>query len=210
MSYVTLKDLDRDQTITVLQDETPPKLTGVGGWEEVERVRRKSATNWVAQPLKRLSIPLLFDGWRKKESVQAAVNVLGAMGAPVIGVKPPRIKVSGAALLIYTGYISGIEWVVEDLDWGDSKRDENGTLLRAPVTVSLLEYSSVDIATKRLKTREKKTRRIYTVKSGDTLLSIARRKLGDATLWKKIASLNNIRDPRSNKKLTPGKKLRLP
>jgi len=48
----------------------------------------------------------------------------------------------------------------------------------------------------------------YTVKKGDTLETIAQKKLGSATMWTQIAALNgNIRDPKSIK---VGQTLRLP
>jgi len=43
--------------------------------------------------------------------------------------------------------------------------------------------------------------------SGEDLLSIAARELGDADRWVEIAQLNGIRDPRS---ITPGQAVRLP
>jgi LysM domain len=43
--------------------------------------------------------------------------------------------------------------------------------------------------------------------TGDDLLSIAARELGDANRWVEIAQLNGIRDPRS---ITPGQVIRLP
>lgn len=47
----------------------------------------------------------------------------------------------------------------------------------------------------------------HTVKSGETLLTIAKRQLGNATLWKKIQDLNKIKDPA---KIAVGDKLQLP
>lgn len=47
----------------------------------------------------------------------------------------------------------------------------------------------------------------YVVKDGDSLASIAARVLGNVTLWQTLATLNNIRDPRS---VVPGQPILLP
>jgi nucleoid-associated protein YgaU len=49
--------------------------------------------------------------------------------------------------------------------------------------------------------------RDYIVKSGDTLVKIAREQLGSASDWKAIQKLNGNLDPR---KLRPGMKIRIP
>jgi hypothetical protein len=47
----------------------------------------------------------------------------------------------------------------------------------------------------------------YTVRTGDTLWSIAASKLGDGNRWREIASLNHLKDADA---ITPGQKLTLP
>ncbi|MFJ9748862.1 LysM peptidoglycan-binding domain-containing protein [Streptomyces chartreusis] len=47
----------------------------------------------------------------------------------------------------------------------------------------------------------------YTVRTGDTLWSIAASKLGDGNRWREIASLNKLADA---DEITPGQKLKLP
>src|SRR5688572_3720016 len=49
--------------------------------------------------------------------------------------------------------------------------------------------------------------RTYVVKRGDTLAKIARRELGDAGLYLRIAELNGMRDPNH---LAPGQRLEMP
>jgi hypothetical protein len=48
---------------------------------------------------------------------------------------------------------------------------------------------------------------VYTVKHGDTLVTVAARQLGDLNRWHELARLNDIRDPR---RISPGDTLRLP
>ncbi len=49
--------------------------------------------------------------------------------------------------------------------------------------------------------------RMYTVKKGDGLMSIARRELGDAKRWREIKTLNNISNP---DKISVGQQIKLP
>lgn len=211
MSYVTITDIDRDLTVTVLQDNEPAKIAGFGGWETVDRPKGQSFLNWKGQPLFSLSIPLLLDGWKSQTSIQRDFNIISVMGQPTRNTEqPPRIKVSGPALPL-VGYQLGLLWVVDDIDWKESLKDSSGKLLRQPLGLTLLEYAEPDITlAQKQKKKTKRTSRIYVVKSGDTLLSIAKAKLQSAKRWREIAKLNNIRDPRAHKKLRKGKRLRLP
>jgi LysM repeat protein len=55
-------------------------------------------------------------------------------------------------------------------------------------------------------TKEEMRLKVYTVKAGDTLASIARQEMGDAGRQFQVASLNGLRD---DAVLTPGSRLKL-
>lgn len=78
---------------------------------------------------------------------------------------------------------------------------------RFSAVVTLLEHVDADITVRRRERDRPGRQRTYTVKAGDTLLSIAARELGSATRYTELAALNDIRDPR---RLRPGQVLRLP
>src|SRR5262249_51210098 len=128
-------------------------------------------------------------------------------------------------------------WVVDTLTWGDAVMNGAGDRVRQQVTLGLLEYiadvrvgedstagrirrqaartkTKAGAAQKRViaghgrpKVGQTRAAAAAAFGSGDDLLSIAARELGDADRWVEIAQLNGIRDPRS---IAPGQVLRLP
>jgi nucleoid-associated protein YgaU len=100
-----------------------------------------------------------------------------------------------------------LRWVIQTLDFDETETivNDHGNRVRAPVAVSLLQYVTDDrlqdaaFQARALRARRGGgARRRYTVKEGETLVSIARRELGDGGRWPEIAHLNrDLRDPRS-------------
>lgn len=194
---------------------------GVGGWAEVAHPKRPSSTEYTGQPLRTLTVPLLFDGWRIQRDVEEPCRILDVWGRIPPGRREPSI------LQVVYGTYTPLRWVVNGLDWDDSLelRNRHGRRLRAAVTVTLLEHrdaaialSPVQRATPAPVAKAKPGKpssgpavppsgRVYVVKSGDTLSKIAQRELGKWSRWPEIARLNNLRDPN---KIRPGQRLRLP
>ncbi|MCO7223328.1 LysM peptidoglycan-binding domain-containing protein [Pleionea sp. CnH1-48] len=82
-----------------------------------------------------------------------------------------------------------------------------GTPVRAVITMALKEYRSVAEQVAAINFRSPDHTRIYTVREGDNLPSIAAEKYGDPARWRTIAEHNGIRNVRQ---LTPGLQLELP
>lgn len=194
-------------------DDNPPKLSaGFGGWREEQRSKTLSATVWEGQPLMQYTISVIFDGWKAKTSVQSDVDLLNVMALPVLGGQPPKLKLTSPAALT-KGFINNLDWVITDIDWNGSMRESDGVLYRQNATITFLQFQPPDVVLKNVKkssSTKTRTRRIYIVKRGDTLHKIAMKELGVASRWRELAKLNNIRDPRSSKKLRVGKRLKLP
>src|SRR5580693_7996217 len=83
----------------------------------------------------------------------------------------------------------------------------DGIPIRAKLNMSLKEYRPVEIQIKENPTASPDFEKTYVVKRGDTLSSIAYAVYRDATVWRDIASNNQIQDPRT---LQPGLVLQLP
>lgn len=207
MSTVTIRDLDRRTEVVSLLGPTAPKLTRPSGWEEISRPRQQAATNWTGQPLAKYSIEILLDGYRERRSVQREINLLDLMRLPTTGA-PARISVTTAAAPV--PWANNLIWVVEDLQHTDELIRENNVTYRQGIQLELLQFESPDAVIKERRSGRAKTRRTYRVKSGDTLLSIARSELGGGRHWRRLAEANKIRDPRKASKLKAGRVLRLP
>jgi nucleoid-associated protein YgaU len=82
-----------------------------------------------------------------------------------------------------------------------------GIPLRAKLNMSLKEYRPVEIQIKENPTASPDYQKTYVVTRGDTLSGIAYAVYLDASVWRDIASFNQIQDPRS---LQPGMVLQLP
>lgn len=189
---------------------------GYGGWEVTDRPFRTSLTWWKGNRPFTLSVPILFDNWDDGGSVEEDIALLERFaGRGINAISPPP------ALRLYSGseYYqndSGLvplnyrsappnpgppTWVIQDIDWGSALRNNAGNRVRQEATVSLLQVIGLDKITFGSKSAAKRTppnqisgeAEMYTVRQGDTLKSIARKKLGNADRWNEIKKLNNLK-----------------
>jgi hypothetical protein len=79
-----------------------------------------------------------------------------------------------------------------------------GVPIRATIALSIKEYRPVEV---RLRNESPDFEKIYVVRRGDTLSSIAAWAYQDPTKWRLVAEANGIRDPR---RVAPGAVLTLP
>jgi len=84
---------------------------------------------------------------------------------------------------------------------------EDGTPVRAKVTLSLKEYVPLDLQAKSSPLQSPDRRKIFHVKEGDSLWQFSNKAYGDPGLWRIIAEANKIDDP---KDLEVGKLLIIP
>jgi hypothetical protein len=183
-----------------------------GGWEVVQRARRKGATQWAGAEPARVAVPILFDGWITKNSQEDDIATLSRMALPIgVGKEPPKIRVSPGVPL------AGLRWIIQGLDWGDNQiwdRDNSGSLsrMRQDATVTLLEWVPPEIIATNTGASPNPgqlspNRVLYNVKAGDSLATIAIDVYGDRSRWLDIADANGLRDLGS---VAPGEVIRLP
>lgn len=222
---LTAEDTPALTVLCELDDGVPRVTQGYAQWEEVDRKKRLSLTNWTGFKPIAVELPLWLDDLTNERSVEDAIEILEAFagrGKRRPGYaggdyqEPPKLVVDTAGVMPYDAHaFPSMRWVVQDLDWDDEQAitNDHGNRMRAPVVVQLLQYvtdtrlQDRSLAAARQRQARIPVRHAYTVKSGDTLPSIARRKLGDPGRWVEIARLNDIRDPRAVK---PGARLKLP
>jgi nucleoid-associated protein YgaU len=72
----------------------------------------------------------------------------------------------------------------------------SGVPVRARLQVTFNEFRNVDLEAKEIKRETSSYTRRYVVTQGETLDSIAVKTYGDPALWRPIAILNGIIDPR--------------
>lgn len=184
-----------------LGEEVPTITGGYALWQETARPRRVSLTDYVGRSPFRQTVSIILDGFAAGESVEPVIKRLEQMASPGQGrAEPPILTIAGPL-----PRVEG-QWVLEPPEWGPALRDGAGQRTRQAATLTLLELVE-DERVKDLKARPSNPR-FYTVKRGDTLRSIAARKLGKAARWREIAKLNKIRRLVMPRDI--GKRLRLP
>lgn len=207
-------------TVTGIMDEYPTVITGglAGGWTTIARQRRKALTQWAGKDPMRLKMSMLLDGYRVRESQEAAIGRMNVMALPPEDSgEPPPVQISGPGIPD-----TGIDhWVIESLTWKIDKviwgKAANGVIcrLRQDVEINLLELVDEDrvsfaalapgsgFSTGKTVGWPKQ----YIAKPGDTLRIIASLFYKDSTKWKKIATANGMRD---SKAVVAGATLRIP
>jgi hypothetical protein len=187
---------------------------GVGGWADVPRPRRTNLTEWQGAPQHRLTLPIMFDGWRAMTSVQGSVDTLTRMGKPDKGSQPPTIVVEGAL------QGTNLEWVIEDIEWldGDLRNPENDVLVRRRANVTLVQYvvGVVYVEKKDGGDTGSTQYRRHRIKKHDTLHKVAAKYAGSkkpkviTAKAKAIKKTNKIRDPKRYFKKHVGKVILIP
>ena len=204
-----------------------------GGWQVVDRPRRKATTEWLDYSPFALSFQFILDGGEglTPNLVEDAIAEMESWELPAPGgIEPPKIAILGPVPH------NDLFWVVTSIRWKEAYRDPaTGGRFQQMGEISFLEYSPSSVtlqanASPAAAAQQRQTAaapastpsvaaaapaqkppaasgRTYTVRAGDTLSGIAAAQLGNAGLWTQIASLNNIRDPRT---LQAGQVLKLP
>lgn len=182
---------------------------GGGAWEEAERPQREPATIPSGARLLRLTGPVLFDGWARRESVDRLIADLERLYVHDDELdRTPLVAIAGNVPR------AGFPFVIDALKRTDTPRairSGNGTFRQA-FSLTLLRYSPPDLivektpaAKARAKSGKGKSKpKGATVMMGQTLGDVA---AGLGVSSRALADANGIRDPRTVK---VGQKLILP
>jgi LysM domain len=170
--HVQIYCADPPRSIVTFLGPDPIKLSGGGGgWEVVGRPHQIGMTLWQGGDPYTVQLPLMFDDFPERGSVERAVRVLNRLARGDDDSEPGIVEIGGVPL-------PADEWVIDSLDWGDPIRAPSDLrLLRQPVTVTLREYVPPEYLQlrRRALAKPKRRTRVVTVKKGDTPAKIARR-----------------------------------
>lgn len=207
-----------------------PTADSYGGWQIVEIPKRMGLTEFAGRNPYGIEIEFLVDRFEEGKDRGADhvernfANLERIAGRNSEDDDPPIFVIDSNGHIPHDFTRNPRQrWVVESLNW-----DKELTIIsveRRPLrlggTLVIRQYNhdtslgSYDGPAERNRKKHRKkgdkgrttTKKLYTVKKGDTLSGIAQRELGDSKRWREIADANDIRDPRSIK---VGQKLRLP
>jgi hypothetical protein len=204
---VSLRGIPPGRDVRIILDEDAPVLSGGGGgWVTTDRWGRKSITSWSGCQPYSLTFSGILDArfmttkdGKPADDIERDVLDLEAWYAPRGDFNAPRhVQIVGAS--------PGTDktWLISDLAWKPSIRTFDGKRRIAPFDIVLLEFVDPDSVIRPTKrAQDASTRkRIYIVKPGDTLTSIAKNRLGDARRADDIrrANLPALGDARNLKK----------
>jgi hypothetical protein len=142
-AFVTITCDDPPTTIRALMGEDRPDISsGYGGWDEVERPRRKTVITWRGMPARRLQVSILIDNWTVGTSIERTIRSLEYLALPREGGQPPVVRVDavGGALPWQTR-----RWVIDAISWGDALMNTYGNRVRQAATITFLEFVSDDL-----------------------------------------------------------------
>lgn len=207
--------------LTELGDGAPRVVEGFGGWEAVERRGRIAMTHWTGYAPLKIELELYLDDFAAGKSIEPAITILDGLagrGQRSTGGRPPLIIVDTAGVMPYdVRTFPDTRWVIDQLDYSADEEEASvnsvGNRTRQAVGVTLLQYvddarlQNAELAARIQLQAKRKSARMYTVKAGENLITIARAKLGNADRWTEIAKVNGLRDPRAVK---AGARIRLP
>lgn len=195
----------KDRVLSVQLDEGSPILTSTEtGWEVISRPQKSGLVRWTGIGPITQDVPILIDGYVNRqpvtESVQALRTMAGIGWGRYKGNPPKPVKLVGGI------HRRDLTWVISGITEGESIRSNGGQLLRYHAVISLTEYEKPD----QIRLSPAPEPKIYIVKKGDTLKTIAAHWYGDKKWWKLIGNAQKrpIKDP--DKKLTVGRELRMP
>lgn len=192
--------------IRAILGETPPTPSGGGaGWDQVNLPKRASVTVWRGrQTLTTMDVPIIL-GHVAGPPVLADHNALHSMfRPPQPTTEPPPIKIYSPSDIVPHQFF---DWVITDLQWGDTIAGREGNRVMQKLTVTLLEYRSDEVLQETKAAKPLHRGRTYVVKHGDTLTSIAKR--FKVKSWRTIGNAQHppIHDPR---KIRVGQRLLIP
>jgi hypothetical protein len=194
-----------------LGDGSPGQTQGFGGWEEIERQRRKSLTTWKGRQPWRIPVAVLFDTLTDPGNgflIERDIRNLEKLAGGGINGEPPIVRFDSGGLIPHDYTDAGhVKWVIDGIEFGDAIRNHNGNRIRQAVSITFLEYVADETlkefaAKHRAQPGQKKCKpahKRYVTKQGDTLIKIAKVQYHDANCWKSIVKANpkhKLRDPR--------------
>ena len=159
---------------------------------------RTPPIQYVRGNIRTLNMELLFDTLEQRQDVRTQTQRITDLLNHDATVQAPPI------LLFSWGGLN-FQCVLESVGQRFTLFVEDGTPVRATLTVTFKEYEAVDIEIRRGLFFGPPA--LLNILEGDTLSGIAGRLLGDPEAWREIANLNNIENPL---KLIPGQELIIP
>lgn len=152
---------------------------------------------------------LYFDTYETRENVREQyINRLEKLVHRDPGLdRPPKVRLVWGAFMNEADDYNVNKWYVTSLTVNYTMFLNNGTPVRAKVTLELKETNEREHSGGQGHNHSRSQHSVHTVRQGQTLQDIAADKYGDPGQWRKIAEANNIDDPTN---VPAGQNLKIP
>lgn len=180
------------------------KLDKTANWSRVATAGRDTARSTFTngEPFS-LTLDLFFDTYESGEDVRKhtgrivdLVTVQGHLH------RPPRCKMAWGK-----NDFGGLQWALQSVNQRFTLFLPNGWPVRATLSCSFKEWRAPKQEAMSVKRNSPDVAKTRVVKRGETLSSIAAEEYNDPALWRPIAELNGIHNPR---RVAPGDVLAIP
>lgn len=210
LEKLKIKNRDTGDEFEVLFNPTEYTLEDANSWEEQKRERRKPELQFTGQSLKKLAMDLFVDTYEPGSDVREHTGKLAALMVASIdasnGKRPPVCELSWGPKAPGSGDFPFVG-VLESLKQQFVLFLGNGTPVRARLAVSFKEFTTPVEDEKKNPKNNSFPARVYTVRAGDSLSSIAQGLWRRPAEWRRIAEKNGIDNPRL---IAPGSVLLVP
>jgi hypothetical protein len=200
-------------TLTLPLGKKKPTFSGgIAQWTEVRRPRRRSMTEFETETPLKYSFDVILDAFPDGDVEPLIGRIMGWAARMDLPYQPTLLTVRGP--IVYpqiTYFLSKCDQLDESMEFNSA-----GRICRQFLDLEITEYVAPDLvvqtpppaqAAQARANVSAPPQRTYTVNSGDTLWAIAARLLGKGQRWGEIATLNDVRDPRT---LKVGQVLKVP
>ncbi|MGD2114430.1 MAG: LysM peptidoglycan-binding domain-containing protein [Acidobacteriota bacterium] len=210
LEKLRITNQDTGTSFEVLFNPSEYSIEDANTWEEQKKPRRKPELQFTGQALKKLSMELFLDTYEAQEDVRdhtvQLARLLVASESTSEGKRPPICQIEWGGAVTGSG-VFPFRGVLESLKQQFVLFTEEGTPVRARLAVAFKEYIPPSEEAQENTQRGSFPERSHTVRSGETLSSIAALLWRQPESWRRIAEANDIDNPRL---LTPGQVLRVP
>lgn len=157
-----------------------------------------------------LTMDLFFDTYEQEKDVRGYTDMItgwdsGSMEAKGLMDIDSDLHAPPICLFVWGSFI--FQCIIERVTKKFTMFLPDGIPVRATLNVTLKEYKDIETQLKETKFQSADRTKTWHVKQGDTLWFIAAQEYGDPALWRPIADLNRIYNPRL---LKPGMDLEIP
>jgi len=203
-------DAEGAEPFTVLFNPTEYSIEDANKWDDQDRNTQKPELQYTGGDRKKLSMELFFDSYEDSEDVrQYTRQVANLMEVDSNKNRPPVCTLEWGETSSQPPNDADFPFVgvLESLKQQFVLFRNDGTPVRAKLSVTFKQFRLPEDELKRKPRRSSFPAKTYTVRQGDTLSAIAARAWKRPEEWRRIARFNGIEQPRH---LDPGMTLVIP